>query len=113
MRLKPRIPAARLFTAAAKHEASYYRPLRDGGQTIARRINAISRGQPHPRQPARPPEPLELSRQAGWYYLCTTAGIVGVAVAGIAQGDAWCVSLLPIALIPGILAWGGLRRLQR
>lgn len=113
MRRKPRIPAARLFTAAAKHEASYYRPLRVGGQTIARRINAIGRGQPQGRKPARPPEPLEISRQAGWYYMCTTAGIVGLAVAGIAQGNTWCVSLLPIALIPGILALGGLRRSKR
>ena len=109
MRLKPRIPGARLFRAAARHEANYYQPLIDGGRTIGARFRTIAQGQPLTR-PVQPPEPLQIGRSTGWYYLCTTLGIVGLAVAGVTQGDAWSVSLVPIAAVPAILAWGGLRR---
>lgn len=110
MKIRPRIPAARLFTAAARHEANYYQPLLNAGQTIGHRLRTIAQPQPHP---AQPPERLEISRGAGWYYLAAAICIIGFAGAGIAQGAKWCVSLLPIALIPGMLAWGGLRRSKR
>lgn len=112
MKLKPRIPAARLFRSAARHEANFYRPFFAAGRILGQRAQHIAEGQ-QPSASPRAPRALHISRPDGWRYALATMAIVGFCGFTAAQGDIGALMLLPIAAVPGALAYAGLRPRKR
>lgn len=102
---------AKPFSRALRHEANYYRPFLQAGQITAARARGILAGNPAPRPgQGRRARPLRISRQDGWCYALVTAGMCGFCAYQALSGDPAALELAPIALVPGTLAYAGLRR---
>lgn len=100
------------FSRAIQHEANYYRPFFDAGQILKRRVQHVARGE-QPPAPRRTARPLHISQQDGWRYAFAAAAIVGVCSYLAIHGDLGALTLAPVALVPGTLAYAGLRRPKR
>lgn len=101
-----------MLTKAVQHEANFYRPFLDAGRIIGRRAQHIADGRKSS-QPSTTPRPLHISRADGWRYALAAVAIVGFCSYLAAHGDLGALVLAPVALVPGTLAWAGLRRSKR